>query len=83
MPPNDDVTVVIPCFNHGRFLGEAVESALGQDGAAPKVIVVDDGSTEEETRRTLEALQEGVDLVRQSNAGPAAARNAERNLRKR
>ena len=76
MPPNDDVTVVIPCFNHGRFLGEAVESALGQRGGPPKVIVVDDGSTEEETKTALEALPEGVELVRQSNAGPAAARNA-------
>jgi glycosyltransferase involved in cell wall biosynthesis len=76
MPGNDDVTVVIPCFNHGRFLPEAVESALGQRGGHPGVIVVDDGSTEEETRTALEALPEGVQLVRQANAGPAAARNA-------
>jgi glycosyltransferase involved in cell wall biosynthesis len=74
--PNDDVTVVIPCFNHGRFLGEAVESALGQRGGSPRVIVVDDGSTEEETAGALEALPAGVELVRQRNAGPAAARNA-------
>jgi glycosyltransferase involved in cell wall biosynthesis len=74
--PNDDVTVVIPCFNHGRFLEEAVQSALGQRGGAPRVIVVDDGSTEEETARALDALPAEVELVRQRNAGPAAARNA-------
>jgi glycosyltransferase involved in cell wall biosynthesis len=74
--PNDDVTVVIPCFNHGRFLREAVESALAQRDGPPRVIVVDDGSTEEETARALDALPAGVELVRQRNAGPAAARNA-------
>ncbi len=76
MPGNDDVTVVIPCFNHGRFLAEAVESALGQRGGPPRVMVVDDGSTEEATKAALEALPEGVELLRQANAGPAAARNA-------
>jgi glycosyltransferase involved in cell wall biosynthesis len=76
VPPNDEITVVIPCFNHGRFLAEAVESALGQRGGPPKVVVVDDGSTEEETQAALEALPDGVERVRQANAGPAAARNA-------
>src|SRR4051794_40683992 len=73
---NGDVTVVIACFNYGRYLGEAVGSALGQDGGAPAVVVVDDGSTEEETLRALDALPEGVELVRQENAGVCRARNA-------
>ena len=47
MSGNDDVTVVIPCLEYGEFLGEAVESALAQDGGRPRVIVVDDGSTDE------------------------------------
>jgi glycosyltransferase involved in cell wall biosynthesis len=76
VPANDDVTVVIPCFNHGRFLAEAVASALGQRGGPPGVVVVDDGSTEAETEEALEALPAEVELVRQANAGPAAARNA-------
>jgi glycosyltransferase involved in cell wall biosynthesis len=76
VPPNEDVTVVIPCFNHGPFLLESVERALGQQGGPPKVIVVDDGSTDEETTRALEALPAEVQLVRQPNAGVAAARNA-------
>jgi glycosyltransferase involved in cell wall biosynthesis len=76
MPRHDDITVVIPCFNHGDFLLESVDRALGQQGGPPKVIVVDDGSTDEETRRVLEALPDGVALIRQRNAGVAAARNA-------
>ena len=76
MPRHGDITVVIPCFNHGRFLLESVERALGQEGGPPRVIVVDDGSTDEETERALDELPDGVRLVRQENAGVAAARNA-------
>ena len=76
MAARDDVTVVIPCFNHGRFLGEALASALAQSAGRPRIAVVDDGSTEGATQRALEALPEGVELIRQANAGPAAARNA-------
>jgi glycosyltransferase involved in cell wall biosynthesis len=75
VPRQDDVTVVIPCFNHGAFLAEAVDSALAQTAGVPRVIVVDDGSTDDRTARALEALPDGVELVRQDNAGPAAARN--------
>jgi glycosyltransferase involved in cell wall biosynthesis len=76
MPRHGDITVVIPCFNHGRFLFESVERALGQQGGPPQVIVVDDGSTDEETQRALEELPEGVRLIRQENAGVAVARNS-------
>jgi glycosyltransferase involved in cell wall biosynthesis len=76
MTRHEDVTVVIPCFNHGRFVLESVERAIGQHGGPPRVIVVDDGSTDEATKRALDALPAGVELIRQQNAGVAAARNA-------
>jgi glycosyltransferase involved in cell wall biosynthesis len=76
MSRHNDITVVIPCFNHGNFVLESVERALGQHGGPPKVIVVDDGSTDEETQRALDALPDGVELIRQENAGVAVARNA-------
>jgi glycosyltransferase involved in cell wall biosynthesis len=72
---NDDVTVAITCFNYGAFLPEAVRSALGQDGGPPRVIVVDDGSTDWRTLAELERLPAEVDLLRQENAGVASARN--------
>lgn len=72
----DEVTVVIPHFDHGAFLPEAVASALAQDGGPPHVIVVDDGSTDPESERALAALPGEVEVIRQPNAGPAAARNA-------
>jgi glycosyltransferase involved in cell wall biosynthesis len=73
---NGDVTVVVTCFNYGRFIEEAVRSALGQEGGAPHVIVVDDGSTEAETDDALSRLPKEVEVIRQANRGAAAARNA-------
>jgi glycosyltransferase involved in cell wall biosynthesis len=68
------VSVIIPCFEQGRYLHEAIESALAQDGVELEVIVVDDGSTDsspEVARRYA-----GVRYVRQANQGTSAARNA-------
>jgi len=73
---NDDITVVIPCHGYGRFLPEAVHSAIDQRGGRPRVIVVDDGSEDAETRRAYGELPDGVELVRRRRAGVAAARNA-------
>ena len=71
------VSIVIPCFNDGAFIGEAVESALAQSQPAHDIIVVDDGSTDTATRDVLEALQsDRVRVHRQANQGLAAARNA-------
>lgn len=70
-----DTTVVIACFNYGRYVQEAVASALGQEGATPAVVVVDDGSTDPETHAALEALPRGVRVVRQANLGVCRARN--------
>jgi len=71
-----EVTVVIPCFNHGEYVGEAVASVLAQEGESPRIVVVDDGSTDEATHAALQALPDEVKVLRQANAGPAAARNA-------
>jgi glycosyltransferase involved in cell wall biosynthesis len=73
---HSDVTVVVTNFNYGDFLEEAVGSALGQDGGAPNVVVVDDGSTDADTLAALDRLPSEVRVHRQPNAGVAAARNA-------
>src|SRR5215210_1888787 len=41
------VSVVIPLYNYGRFLGECVQSALDQDGVDVDVLVIDDASTDD------------------------------------
>jgi glycosyltransferase involved in cell wall biosynthesis len=73
---HDDVTVVIPCFNYGRFLADALDSLRRQEGGSPRILVVDDGSTEHETQAILDALPDDIRLLRQANAGLSAARNA-------
>jgi glycosyltransferase involved in cell wall biosynthesis len=73
---NEDVTVVITCFDYGDYLADSVASALEQAGGEPRVVVVDDGSSEPRTLAALERLPPRVTLLRQANAGPAEARNA-------
>lgn len=74
---NDDVTVVISCFNYGAYLDEAIASVRRQQGGPARVVVVDDGSTDEATVAVLDrlAVDGGLELIRQPNAGAAAARN--------
>ena len=68
------VSVVIPCYNQGHFLGEAINSALKQDGVVVDVIVVDDGSTDDTAQ--VAAAFPAVRYIHQDNAGLSAARNA-------
>ncbi len=69
------VSVIIPTFNRGRVLEEAVDSVLAQSLANFELIVVDDGSTDD-TRQRLQRYGQRLTCVRQSNRGVSAARNA-------
>lgn len=67
------VSVIIPCFNHSRFLGEAIESVQKQNYDNYEIIVVDDGSTDD--TRGVAVSFANVKYVYQQNAGLSAARN--------
>lgn len=67
------VSVIIPCFNHARFLPTAIESALNQTYKHIEVVVVDDGSSD--NSREVAEKYNGVKYVYQNNQGLAAARN--------
>jgi glycosyltransferase involved in cell wall biosynthesis len=68
------VSVVIPAFNAGRYIEEALDSVFRQTYASMEVIVVDDGSTDDTTAR-LEPYRSRIRYLSQANAGPGAARN--------
>jgi glycosyltransferase involved in cell wall biosynthesis len=69
-------TVVIPCFNLGAYLHDALSSALSQTLPDVEIVVVDDGSDDEFTIRALaEYESSAITVVRQANCGLAAARN--------
>lgn len=71
------VSVVVPCFNHGEVLPEAVASVTSMRRSDVELIVVDDGSTDQRTRAEMDSLAaRGVHVIRQENKGLAAARNA-------
>lgn len=68
------LSVVIPNYNYGPFLGAAVESALAVDWPDVEVIVVDDGSTDD-SLSILAAFGQRITVIVQENAGPRAACN--------
>jgi cellulose synthase/poly-beta-1,6-N-acetylglucosamine synthase-like glycosyltransferase len=70
------IAVIIPCFNDGATIDEAVASARLQDMPV-ELVVVDDGSDDPSTLAALERLgADGVRVLRQANAGPSPARMA-------
>jgi glycosyltransferase involved in cell wall biosynthesis len=68
------VSVIIPNYNYGRYLRDAIESVLSQTLRPYEVIVVDDGSTDE-SRDILDEYADRVRVHFQKNKGVGAARN--------
>src|SRR5437899_68511 len=70
------VSVIIPCFNHGEFLMDAVHSVEECARTLYEIIIVNDGSTDPPTVQLLKDLEEkGYNIINQNNQGLAAARN--------
>ena len=70
------VSIVVPCYNGGKFLDALVASIRAQTFRDFETIIVDDGSTDAATRERLAALPADIQIIRQDNAGLSAARNA-------
>ncbi|HPO15675.1 MAG TPA: glycosyltransferase [Candidatus Hydrogenedentes bacterium] len=68
-----EVTVIIPAYNAASTLAPCLTACLKQSHPAQKIVVVDDGSTDD-TRRVVEQFA-GIQYISQENRGPAAARN--------
>lgn len=68
------VSVIIPTYNNGQFIKEAIDSALSQTYSETEIIVIDDGSTDN-TRKIVEKYKDRVKYLYKENSGSASARN--------
>ena len=68
-------SIVVNNYNYGRFLAEAIDSALAQTHRPLEVVVVDDGSTDE-SRDVISAYGDRIVPVLKENGGQASAFNA-------
>lgn len=70
------VSVVIPCYNHGAYLDEAVDSVLRQTFTDFEIVVVNDGSTDPQTVALLQSYDRPkTRVIHKKNGGLSAARN--------
>ena len=74
MSQSPKISVIIPTYNHGRFVGKAINSVLNQTYKDFEIIVVDDGSTDN-TRGLINAYGNQIKYIYQANQGLASARN--------
>jgi Glycosyl transferase family 2 len=70
------ISVLLPCFNDGRWIDEALDSVRQQTFQDFEIVVVDDGSTDAATVRKLESISESnIRVFQTENRGLPAARN--------
>lgn len=73
--PVPTMSVIVSAYNVAPYIGAALESALAQTAPALQVIVCDDGSTDD-FEAAVAPYRERITLMRQTNRGPSAAKNA-------
>lgn len=78
MNTNPMVSVVMPCYNDGRYIQESIASVKAQTYPEIELIIVDDGSDDAETIAALDVLakEKNIQVLHTTHVGPATARNA-------
>ncbi|MGJ4751294.1 glycosyltransferase [Leptospira kmetyi] len=74
---NPLVSVVIPCYNYGKYIDETIQSIKNQTYSNWEVVIVDDGSTDPYTVTVLQKYKNmpGFQVCSIAQSGPSAARN--------
>jgi len=76
-PASPLVSVIVPCYNYGKFLNAALDSVLAQTHKNWECIIIDDGSTDDtaEIANAYAGQDNRFQYIRQQNQGVSAARN--------
>ncbi len=70
------VSIIIPCYNNGKYLDETIQSVLNQTYREFEIIIVDDGSTDNLTKQYLSKLNHSnITLFNREHEGVSSARN--------
>jgi glycosyltransferase involved in cell wall biosynthesis len=69
------ISVVIPCYNSGKFLDLPLDSLARQTFRDFETVIINDGSTDQVTKDKLKTLDPSIRVVHQDNKGLSAARN--------
>jgi glycosyltransferase involved in cell wall biosynthesis len=69
------VSVIVPCYNHGKYIHEMLQSVLKQTYPYYEVIIVNDGSTDDTAKILNRIKHKKVSIFHTANHGPAHARN--------
>ncbi|HRZ19106.1 MAG TPA: glycosyltransferase [Methanofastidiosum sp.] len=74
--PKPLISVIIPCYNQGRYLDQAVQSVLDQTYKNFEIIIINDGSTDEYTNELLKKYNKrNTKVYKTQNQGLASTRN--------
>lgn len=71
----EKVSVIMPCYNDGQYIREAIDSVKNQTYSNIEIIIIDDGSDDKDTCQILSELADDVYLLRSEHLRPAGARN--------
>ena len=72
----DKVSVIMPCFNDGKYINESIKSVINQTYTNIELIIIDDGSTDEETVKILHNINHAkIKVLKTNGLGPSGARN--------
>ena len=72
---NSKISVIIPCFNHGLYINEAINSVINQSYSNWEIIVINDGSTDKSEEKALKFKDTRIHYFYQENGGNSLRRD--------